>query len=335
MARDNWFEKYQELLNRYMNDQNETILYKGQRLSRYMLEQSVSPEEVTSLHIDVLNDIMPKMDPKVKASFEFLLEVMIGYGFAYREHQSLRDKQQQLDAEIEIAANVQKTLFVEQLPKYDFLDIGVISKPARKMSGDYYHFVTDGSKRLSVAIADIIGKGIPAAMSMSMVKYAMDSLPEQHFKPSVMLENLNRVVEQNVDPSMFITMYYGLYDPTEHLFSYASAGHEPGLFYNSKNQQFEELPSKGMVLGLSRDTKYQEYEKHVEMGDAIILFSDGVTECRTKDRFIEREEVAAIINRYLDQPATKIVELVYKELERLQDFRLRDDFTLVVMKRQV
>ncbi|WEG12524.1 PP2C family protein-serine/threonine phosphatase [Pullulanibacillus sp. KACC 23026] len=335
MAHDNWFEKYQDLLDRYIRERDETTLYKGQILSRYMLEQSVSPDEVISLHIDVLNKLFPEIDARLRASFEFLLEVMIGYGFAYREHQSLRDKQQQLDSELEIAANVQKSLFIEELPNYDYLDIGVISKPARKMSGDYYHFVKDDEDRLSVAIADIIGKGIPAAMSMSMIKYSMDSLSHQLSKPSAVLESLNRVVEQNVDPSMFITMYYGLYDPETHLFTYSSAGHEPGFLYNSKTKQFEELVSKGRVLGLSRGTVYQEYEVMINPGDAIILFSDGVTECRAKDRFIEREEVAAIISRYLDQPAADSVQLVYKELERLQDFRLRDDFTLVIMKRQV
>lgn len=333
MARDNWFEKYQDLLDRYIRQRDESTLYKGQQLSRYMLEQSVSPEEAISLHVDVLNDLFPEMDAKVRASFEFLLEVMMGYGFAYREHQSLRDKQQKLESEIEIAANVQQSLLVGDIPEYHPLDIGVISKPARKMSGDYYHFVKDDSNRLSVAVADVIGKGIPAAMSMSMIKYAMDSLPQQHFKPSIMLESLNRVVEQNVDPSMFITMYYGLFDPETNRFSYASAGHEPGFFYSAKNADFADLQAKGRVLGLSRDTRYEEYEIQVEPGDVVILLSDGVTECRTKDGFIERDEITSIIHQYLDCPATEIVQLVYKKLERLQDFQLRDDFTLVIMKR--
>ncbi len=336
MARDQWFDKYQDLLEEYMENRDETNLYKGQQLSRYMLERNMSPEETISLHIDVLNHLEPNMDPKIRASFDFLLEVMIGYGFAYREHQSLRTKQQQLESEIEIAANVQQSLLVGEIPDYDPLEIGVISKPAKKMSGDYYHFVKDAENRLSVAVADVIGKGIPAAMSMSMIKYAMDSLPEhQQSKPSAMLESLNRVVEQNVDPSMFITMCYGLFDPRTRKLSYASAGHEPGFFYNAKENTFEELMAKGMVLGLTRDTRYKEYEKIVQPGDVVVLLSDGVTECRTKNQFIEREEVASLIQRYLDYPAGEIVQMVYRELERLQDFQLRDDFTLVILKAKV
>lgn len=82
-----------------------------------------------------------------------------------------------------------------------------------------------------MAIADIIGKGVPAALCMSMIKYAMDSLPsEQQLKPSLLLENLNRVVEQNVGDSMFITMMYGYYNRTTADFHYSGAGHEQDSF---------------------------------------------------------------------------------------------------------
>ena len=326
------FNNYLKLLSQYLEHKNEKSLYKGHQFSRFMLEQNVSPEEAISLHMDVLNSLIPDIDPKITASFDFLLEVMIGYGFAYREHQSLRTKQQQLESEIDIAADVQSSLLLSDIPEVDFFDIGVISKPAKKMSGDYYHFVRDKNNRLSVAIADIIGKGIPAAMCMSMIKYSMDSLPQQYFQPSLMLESLNRVVEQNVDPSMFITMFYGQYDPETRRFSYSSAGHEPGFYYKAKEKRFEEISAKGRVLGLSSDTIYQEYERYVEPGDVIVLLSDGVTECRTKDGFIEREEIACLIERHIDRSAQVIATQVFKELERLQDFKLWDDFTLIILK---
>jgi sigma-B regulation protein RsbU (phosphoserine phosphatase) len=127
-------------------------------------------------------------------------------------------------------------------------------------------------------------------------------------------------------------MFYGQYDPSTRRFSYSSAGHEPGFYYKAKEKQFEEITAKGMVLGLSSDTLYQEYERYVEPGDVIVLLSDGVTECRTKEGFIERSEIPRLIKRYIDQPAQEIVNQVYKELERLQDFELRDDFTLIILK---
>ncbi|MBM4765381.1 PP2C family protein-serine/threonine phosphatase [Bacillus sp. B15-48] len=327
--------KYRELLENYLNDQSEQALYASQKFSRKTIEHKISPEEIISLHKQLLMELQPDLPEKVLNSFDILLEVMVGYGLAYREHQSLRHKQQELKSEIEIAANVQQTLLGTKIPKVNGLDIGAISVPARHMNGDYYHFVQDENNCISVAIADVIGKGIPAALCMSMIKYAMDSLPENRMSPGGILENLNRTVEQNVDPSMFVTMFYGMFNPEMNRLSYASAGHEPGFFYSSATKQFTELTAKGLLLGVEKKTKYTEYQKEVKPGDMIILLSDGVTECRTDDGFIERETLIGFINNYIHLSAQDIVNNVFKDLEKFQDFQLRDDFTLIILKRNV
>ncbi|RBW67850.1 PP2C family protein-serine/threonine phosphatase [Bacillus taeanensis] len=333
--RDMQQNRYEEMLRNYIETKNEQSLYRGQQFSRKMLEQLVSPEEVVNMHVNSLLKVYPELNDEMKASFDFLLEVMIGYGFAYREHQSLRSRQQQLESEIEVAASMQQTLLLSDVPSVDSIDIGVISKPAKKMNGDYYHFVQDTNQCISIAVADVIGKGVPAALCMSMIKYAMDSVPEQRMQPSMILESINRVVEQNVDPSMFVTMFYGLYDPRVHRFYYAGAGHEPGFFYRAETDEFEELFTKGLVLGLAPDTKYQEYEQEVAPGDMMILLSDGVTECRSENGFIEREEIINLIRKYQHLPAQQIVNEVYLELEKLQEFELRDDVTLIILRREV
>src|SRR5699024_5073946 len=85
--------------------------------------------------------------------------------------------------------------------------------PLHQMNGDYYHFITGNDGSMGVAIADVIGKGVPAALSMSMIKYAMDSFDEEIMSPSAILRNLNAVVERNVASNMFITMFYGHFLP--------------------------------------------------------------------------------------------------------------------------
>jgi sigma-B regulation protein RsbU (phosphoserine phosphatase) len=200
------------------------------------------------------------------------------------------------------------------------------------MNGDYFHFVEEEHGGLSIAIADVIGKGIPAAMCMSMIKYAMDSLPDSRKNPSYVLENLNNIVERNVDPSMFITMFYGSYNPETNLFDYASAGHEPGFYYDAKADSFEDLEAKGLVLGVDRHVKYLQYEQQLSKGDMIVLLTDGVTECRTEEGFIERLDIIKLIRKYMHLSPQEIVESVYKELEKLQHFQLRDDFTLIILK---
>jgi phosphoserine phosphatase RsbU/P len=326
--------KYRELLRNYLNEQTETALYQGQKLSRKTLEHQVSPEEIISTHRNVIQEFFPELQSEVLTSFDFLLEVMMAYGLAYQEHQSLRDQQFAIKSEIQIAANVQQTLLKSSIPTIDSLDIGAISVPAKQMNGDYHHFVED-EQDISIAIADVIGKGIPAALCMSMIKYAMDSFPESRKKPNQVLENLNRVVERNVDPSMFITMFYGMYNKNDHIFTYASAGHEPGFYYHATTDSFEDLLAKGLVLGVDKDVKYVQYEKNIQPGDMIVLLSDGVTESRTDDGFVERSVITDLIHRYKDLPAQQIVEEIYRNFEKMQDFQLRDDFTLIIFRRMV
>jgi len=327
--------KYRDLLVSYIKDESEQALYQGQKFSRKSIEHKISPEDIISLHKNLMVDLYPNIPEYIVKSFDILLEVMIGYGLAYREHQSLRHVQQELRSEMEIAANVQQTLLSTEIPNVEQLDIGAISVPAKMMNGDYFHFVQDEAQTVSIAIADVIGKGIPAALCMSMIKYAMDSLPENRKFPSNVLENLNRVVEQNVDPSMFITMFYGVYDIQSHTFHYSSAGHEPGLFYNAASGEFSEIVAKGLLLGVDKKTKYEQVEKHINTGDMIILMSDGVTECRTEEGFIEKEKLIGYIKKHMHLNAQEIVQNVYKELEKVQDFQLRDDFTLIIFKREV
>ncbi|KZN96119.1 phosphoserine phosphatase [Aeribacillus pallidus] len=326
--------KYKEMLANYIQELTEQALYEGQRFSWKAIEHKIPPEEIINIHLKVLKELLPDIPKKILDSFDFLLEVMVGYGLAYQEHQFLRGRQLELKSEIEIAANVQQALLQTNIPKVEELDIGVISVPAKIMNGDYYQFA-EHENTMSVAIADVIGKGIPAALCISMIKYAMDSLLESRQNPSYILENLNRVVEQNIDVNMFITMFFGKYDFRTNKITYASAGHEPGFYYCASEDHFYDLQSKGLVLGVDRQVKYEQYELNLFQNDMIILLSDGVTETRTKEGFIDRAAVTSAIRAHLHLPAQQIVENIYKDFEKMQGFQLRDDFTLIIMKKNV
>ncbi|MFC7063690.1 PP2C family protein-serine/threonine phosphatase [Halobacillus seohaensis] len=328
-------ENYKELLQQYIKTQDEQALYQAEQFSKHSMQQNISPEEIINVHIESLQEIYPEMPVYIQSSLDFLLETMISYGLAYQEYQALREKQLELKSEISVAANMQRTLLATEKPEIEGLEIGAISIPAKQMNGDYYHFVEDDNGFLGVAIADVVGKGVPAALCMSMIKYSMDSFPENKMDPGVILGSLNRVVERNVDSSMFITMFYGLYDVNTHTFRFSSAGHEPGYYFDSKQNTFEEIDASGLVLGVSPEATYEQCTKHVDEGDMVIMLTDGVTECRQGERFIEEEEVLEIIKQYAHLPAQETVEQVYKHFERLQDFHLRDDFTLIILKREV
>lgn len=331
----NLHDMYKFILDGYLLTSSEQALYEANQFSLELIRENMSPEEMVNLHVSVVQELIPSLPKEVLDANTVLLEVMVGYGLAYREHQSLRGRQKKLDSEFEVAAKMQQELLPKCVPENQSLDIGIKSVAANIVSGDYYHFREDNQNHLGIAVADIIGKGISAALCMSMIKYAMDSLPELRLQPSALLENLNRVVEENISSDMFITMVYGSYDLRNHRFYYAGAGHEPGFYYNSNSDEFFDLITKGLVLGLKKQIKIQEYELKVDIGDLIVFLSDGVTECRTENGFLDRIEIAKLIRKYIHLPAQEIVENVYVELEKLQDFQLKDDFTLMIIRRKV
>ena len=116
------------------------ILYAGQQFSRQFIEKEISPEEVISIHKTALAEVFPDMPEKVWHSFDFLIEMMIHYGLALREHQSLIRKQEELQIEMNVAAKVQDTLLKTKKPDFKELDIGFVTVPAKQMNGDYIYF---------------------------------------------------------------------------------------------------------------------------------------------------------------------------------------------------
>lgn len=326
---------YKELLKSFIETENERALYGAEKITKTFIQENITPEEIVNLHIQAFNELYPNIMPEIKLSMNFLLETMISYGMALQENQALREKQLELESELSIAANMQHTLLATEKPNVEGLDIGVISVPANKMNGDYYHFVKGNDDTTGIAIADVKGKGIPAALCMSMIKYAMESFPENSMEPRQILNSLNSVVERNVDSSMFITMFYAQYEPEKSKLIYSSAGHEPGFYYDAKKEEFAEIKTEGLVLGVSPEFEYKQYEQSLEKGDVVVLLTDGVTESKLDNRFIEEEEMLDIISQYFHLPAQQAVSQVYKHFERMQDFLLRDDFTLIILKKDV
>jgi len=325
--------QYKEILREYMMRQTEQNLYEGQNFSRQLIQKNIAPDEVISIHKATLEEIYPELPMTVWNSFDLLIEMMIRYGLAHAEHQSLLQQQEELKVEMDLAANVQGTLLKTTVPVVEGLEIGLVSVPARRMNGDYIYFLSDHVNNAGVAVADVIGKGLPAALCMSMIKFGMDGLQDATADPEKVLDVINRIVEKSVNDDMFISMFYGRYNVAESIFTYATAGHEPALFYDAKKGEFSELHAKGLLLGVVAKASYEQHSVKMETGDFVVMMTDGVTECRTEEGFIEPEVVMSLIHSLRHEPAQTIVDNVYKELEKMQNFELRDDFTLVIFKK--
>jgi len=325
--------QYKNILSDYMMNQTENNLYIAQNFTRQLIQKSIAPEDVVSIHKNAVEALFPNRNDESQPAYDFLIEVMVHYGMAHREHQSLLQKQAEYELEMRIATNIQKTLLKSDVPELQSIDIGMISVPIRKMNGDYVHFFHDGEEYLSMAVTDVVGKGVPAALCMSMVKYGLETLGYAYKDPSYVLEVINRVIEKGVDDSMFVSMFYGCLDIRQNIFSYASAGHEPALHYRAKQDEFVPLEAKGLLLGVLSETKYTFHEIVLEEEDLIIMMTDGVTEFRGQDDLNSRDIIATLIkeNKYLS--AQQLCLLLYREIEKVQNFKLSDDFTVVIFKK--
>src|SRR5699024_8953699 len=323
---------YQQLLLEYVNTSNDDILSNCQTYSNEAIEDNVSPEEIVQLHLEIIRDQNDLTKQQIVSSFDVLIEVIIGYGFTYRDYKKLLNKIKIHDKEMDVASSLQQTMLKPQIPQFDSIQIGAISVPAGKVSGDYFNIIDHNDGMLSFAVADVIGKGIPAALAMSMIKFGMDSYGYSQL-PSDSLKKLNRVVEKNVNQNMFVTMFYGLYDHNTNLLYYSSAGHEPGLLYRYETDEFEEIDAKGIVLGVKKHTRYEQKEIEIGNKDMIIVFTDGVTELRRyDDTFINFEEVKDMVREVRDYHPQDIVQYIYESLIRTQNPKKKDDLTLFILK---
>lgn len=325
---------YAELLQRYILTLDERFLYRAEQISNVFIKNDILPAELLKIHMHAMEQGKVKISDEAKYASDFLLEAMIAYGVAFKNYQAIKEEQLLLKNEIEIAANMQKEFLETKIPTSDSLEIGAISVPHSQMNGDYFHFVKNREGKLGVAIADVVGKGVPAALSMSMIKYSLDSIAELNKSPKEVLKQLNRVVEQNIASNMFITMFYIEFNPTRNLLTYSSAGHEPGFFYDAKTEEFTEIEADGLVLGVLDHTDYTEYQIEMNQDDLVILLTDGVTECKYGDRFITREEVLDVIKKFMYLSPENHVAAVYNHFGNLKEFELKDDFTLIILKKK-
>ncbi|WP_318241008.1 PP2C family protein-serine/threonine phosphatase [Ureibacillus galli] len=324
---------YKTILSNYIHNQNERNLYIGQNFIKRLIQKNVTPEEVISIHKQALEDIIEDLPEYTIHAYDFLIEVMVHFGLKLKEHQSLLMKQEELRIEMEVAAKIQNTLLETTIPNPEGLDIGMISVPLRKMNGDYVHFMHDHKRFLSIAVTDVVGKGVPAALCMSMVKYGLDTLEYANSNPSYVLEVLNQLIEKSVDDGMFVSMCYGRYDLEKDIFTWSSAGHEPPLYYHSRENAYYDLESKELLLGILPDVKYSQKDIKLNDNDFIILMTDGVTDFRNREEFDPRQYIKelALSCRHLN--AQEMCDNIHKQLQVLHNYKLEDDFTIVIIKK--
>ncbi|MBA1354861.1 SpoIIE family protein phosphatase [Staphylococcus cohnii] len=325
--------QYKALIDESLHTVNETdLLKKCEGFTEEVKRKDLLPEDIVEIHKNYVQ-VLELDNEQITQTFNVLKEVVKGFGYNYRDYQDLVNRLQYHDKEIDLASRLQQTMLKTDIPQFDSIQIGVISVAAQKVSGDYFNLIDHKDGTMSFAVADVIGKGIPAALAMSMIKFGMDSYGHSQL-PSDGLKRLNRVVEKNVNQNMFVTMFYGLYEELNHLLYCSSAGHEPGYIYRAETETFEEIKVRGRVLGVSQQTRYNQQEIPVHLDDLVIIFTDGVTEVRNEaGDFLDKSYLLDMIKKYKHMHPQDIVQLLYEAILKIQNPEKRDDLTILIIKR--
>lgn len=324
---------YKKLIDESLSTNNKTqLIKKCEEFTNEVIKKDILPEDIVEIHKNYISSLNVT-DHEALDTLDVLQEVVKGFGYSYRDYQKLVNKLQYHDKEIDLASRLQQTMLKTDIPQFDSIQIGVISVAAQKVSGDYFNLIDHNDGTMSFAVADVIGKGIPAALAMSMIKFGMDSYGHSQL-PSEGLKRLNRVVEKNVNQNMFVTMFYGLYEEMNHLLYCSSAGHEPGYVYRAETEEFQEIEVRGRVLGVNQQTRYSQQEIPIYIDDLVIIFTDGVTEARNKEgEFIQKDTLLNLIKKYKHMHPQDIVQNIYEAILKVQNPNKKDDMTILIIKR--
>ncbi len=236
--------------------------------------------------------------------------------------------------ELEIATQVQARLFPQTLPAIPGLDYAGCCVQARSVGGDYYDFLEFGSKRVSLVVGDIAGKGIAAALLMANLQAGLRgqfAATAEH--PDRLLASVNRLRFENTVPSAYATLFLADYDPATGHLVYANCGHVPGLILRTGGD-VQALDSNNTVLGLFASWQCSLSSASLEAGDTLALFTDGITESADErgDEF-GQERLVQALRRYGFLPAQEMGAAVIRDVLEFSGGRQFDDLTLIVARR--
>jgi phosphoserine phosphatase RsbU/P len=250
-------------------------------------------------------------------------------------------EKKRLEQELEIAREVQATLFPKQLPHSPGMAVFGGCKPARVVSGDYYDFVVEDETHLDIIVGDISGKGISAALMMANLQAAMRTqlLSSKQEGPESLgpmladiMTQLNQQIYRNSPPEKYATLFLSRYDATAHRLWYCNAGHLPPIVLTSNGPQALEVT--GMVVGLFPNVAYEAKSIELPPGTVLAVFTDGITEAvnRADEEYGEKRLLEAL-QRSSARTPEDIWESVMSEVHNWQsDLPQHDDITLIVAK---
>jgi sigma-B regulation protein RsbU (phosphoserine phosphatase) len=247
-------------------------------------------------------------------------------------HEQLIEKKR-LQGQLEVARQVQLELLPPEDPALPGYDISAYNFPTEEVSGDYYDWVRLYEDQIGIVIADVSGKGVPAAILMAFLRASLRAASHIGYATHISMAKVNYLLWESIERNQFVTAFYGILDASNKTLSFSNAGHNPPLLIKA-NGEMRFIDSGEQPLGMFRNTRYHQYHVMLEPGDVFVLYTDGATEAESPaGEEFGRERLGEAVKESLDKPAREMVASIQMAiLEWTASVGANDDVTFFVIK---
>ncbi len=234
------------------------------------------------------------------------------------------------EQELQRAREIQQSLLPKEIPQLSGFEVAGIWRPAHAVSGDYYDVFKLGGHKLGICIADVVGKGVSAALLMANVQAAVHAFASDSGSPARLCAKVNMLLCENIATGKFVTFFYGILDGTKRTFQYCNAGHPfPILITRGQTRMLEK---GGAVIGVFPSWVYEDETLELRPDDRLFLFTDGITEAADSgEQEFGEERIAAFALLNLDRSANDLAGKLLAEVTGFCEARFQDDATVVVI----
>jgi serine phosphatase RsbU (regulator of sigma subunit) len=259
------------------------------------------------------------------------------YGLANQAAVAI-DNAELFERQRNIADTLQKSFLPAHAPDIPGFEFAARYRDAlqeAEVGGDFYDAFQLRDGRFAVLVADVSGKGLSAAVNTAMGKYIIRAYASENPSPSSVLGRANRALERYLSIGMFITTFYGVLDPADGSFTYASAGHDPPMYYSFGKGYVSSLDVTGPGLGSIAEVEYGERMITFGPGDTLFMYTDGATDIRRRSQMLGWEGLLNLYNGAIGKSADEVAEYVFQGVLKYGDNHLSDDIAMIVLKRKV
>jgi phosphoserine phosphatase RsbU/P len=242
-------------------------------------------------------------------------------------------EQKRIQAQLEIARQVQLELLPDEDPDLEGFDISAYVFPTEEVSGDYYDWVRVFEDQIGITVADAVGKGIPAALLMAFLRASIRAGVQTGYASHILLSKINNLLWDSIEDNRFVTAIYGMLDATNRTFVFANAGHNPPLLIKPDGE-YRFVEYGDTPLGMFYDARYHQHFIRFEKDQVMVIYTDGITEAaNANDEEYGQDRFAKSVLAGIHLPAKKLVDHIRKDVADFTERKfLDDDGTLFIVK---